>query len=292
MTDTFEQVADGVFAYHHDWADGLCAIVFGDDGAVAIDGGGDAADGETMAAFMRQHGREPTRLIYTHGHPDHVWGAAALGGGEVFSHELTPEVMRKQVPSWAQRWGVSQEEAAACVPWPTATFDQTMSWHLGGRTIRSIRTPGHSTDGTSYLIEDCRTLIAGDAIATGIVPALNDGDGRTLEMSHRLLLEKGDQIDVLVPGHGPVAHGDEVAACLRWGVSYLRGVRTRVKQQLVSGIEDQEALEASCSYAEFVGDRFDSELHHMPQRHATAVVKIISEERTRIPDHANTWDNI
>lgn len=292
MTDTFEQVADGVFAYHHDWADGLCAIVFGDDGAVAIDGGGDAADGETMAAFMRQHGREPTRLIYTHGHPDHVWGAAALGGGEVFSHELTPEVMRKQVPSWAQRWGVSQEEAAARVPWPTATFDQTMSWHLGGRTIRSIRTPGHSTDGTSYLIEDCRTLIAGDAIATGIVPALNDGDGRTLEMSHRLLLEKGDQIDVLVPGHGPVAHGDEVAACLRWGASYLRGVRTRVKQQLVSGIEDQEALEASCSYAEFVGDRFDSELHHMPQRHATAVVKIISEERTRIPDHANTWDNI
>jgi glyoxylase-like metal-dependent hydrolase (beta-lactamase superfamily II) len=292
MTDTFEQVADGVFAYHHDWADGLCAIVFGDDGAVAIDGGGDAADGETMAAFMRQHGREPTRLIYTHGHPDHVWGAAALGGGEVFSHELTPEVMRKQVPSWAQRWGVSQEEAAARVSWPTATFGQTMSWYLGGRTIRSIRTPGHSTDGTSYLIEDCRTLIAGDAIATGIVPALNDGDGRTLEMSHRLLLEKGDQIDVLVPGHGPVAHGDEVAACLRWGASYLRGVRTRVKQQLVSGIEDQEALEASCSYAEFVGDRFDSELHHMPQRHATAVVKIISEERTRIPDHANTWDNI
>jgi hypothetical protein len=110
-------------------------------------------------------------------------------------------------------------------------------------------------------------------------------------MSHRLLLEKGDQIDVLVPGHGPVARGDEVAACLRWGASYLRGVRRRVRQQLVSGIEDQDALVASCSYTEFVGERFDSESHHMPQRHATAVTKIISEERTRIPDHPNIWDS-
>ena len=284
MSDPFEEVADGVFAYHHDWAEGLCAIVLGDEGAVAIDGGGDRADGEAMAAFLRRQGREPTRLIYTHGHSDHVWGAGPLGGGEVFSHERTPALMRRQVPDWARGWKVSEAEAATRVPWPTATFDQVMRWHLGGRTIRSIRTPGHSIDGTSYLVEDAGVLIAGDAIATGIVPALNDGDGRTLEMSHRLLLEMTEEeISVLIPGHGPVVRDDAVADCLVWGAEYLRAVRQRLREQLMSGIEVEEALLASCPYDEFVGDRYDRERHSMLRRHEAAVTKMISEERTRIP---------
>ncbi len=283
MSSPFEQVADGVYAYRHDWADGLCALVIGEQSAVAIDGGGDPADGDAMAAFIRQQGREPDRLIYTHGHSDHVWGAMPLGGGEVFSHDLTPDLMRKQVPTWAAKWQTTEEEAARRVPWPTATFSQEMRWHLGGRTIRSIRTPGHSIDGTSYLVEETKTLIAGDAIATGIVPALNDGDGRTLEMAHRLLYEMADQIDVLIPGHGPVVRGDEVAECLLWGAGYLHGVRTRLREQLKEGIGDQHTLLSSCPYDEFVGDRFDRELHHMPNRHVAAVTKMISEERTRAP---------
>lgn len=283
MSDAFEEVADGVFAYHHDWAEGLCAIVLGDRCAVAIDGGGDIADGQAMAAFLRRHGREPTRLIYTHGHSDHVWGAGPLGGGEVFSHELTPDLMRQQLPAWAARWRVSQDEAAARVPWPTATFNGEMCWHLGGRTLRSIRTPGHSIDGTSYLVEDAQVLIAGDAIATGIVPALNDGDGRTLEMSHRLLLEMDDEISTLIPGHGPVVTGAAMTACLRWGAGYLRGVRQRLREQLMAGIVDEADLLASCSYEEFVADRFDPSRHRMTDRHEAAVAKMISEERTRIP---------
>jgi glyoxylase-like metal-dependent hydrolase (beta-lactamase superfamily II) len=167
-----------------------------------------------MAAYLRSRGHQPTRLILTHGHSDHVWGAPALGHGEVIAHELTPSVMRRQVPAWAQRWQVSAEEAATRVPWPTLTFSDEARVHLGHhRSLRLFRTPGHSVDGISILVEDCRVLIAGDCAATGIVPALGDGDGRTLEASLRMLADM--EIDVLVPGHGPVVHGADAKDWLR-----------------------------------------------------------------------------
>jgi len=285
----FEEVAAGVVVYRHSWADGTCALVFGDTGpggepaagAVAIDGGGDPADGEAMADFLRHRGHQPTRLIYTHGHSDHVWGARALGFGEVIAHELTPGVMRRQVPAWAQRWQVSAEEAAARVPWPTLTFSDEMRVHLGNRrSLRLLRTPGHSVDGISILVEDCRVLIAGDCAATGIVPALGDGDGRTLEASLRLLADM--DIDVLVPGHGPVVRGADVKDWLRWGADYLLGVRQRVRQQLARGLT-VEQIGPTVSYEEFVDHRLPRDQHGMPNRHAAAVAKILAEEQTRMP---------
>ncbi len=280
----FEEVADGVVVYHHDWADGTCALVFGDDSAAAIDGGGDAADGAAMADVMRRRGHAPMRLIYTHGHSDHVWGAAPLGEGEVIAHDLTPHVMAAQVPAWAKRWGVSEQAAAARVPWPTLTFSDELLVRLGrsdgGRRLRLLRTPGHSMDGVSVLVEDCRVLIAGDCAATGIVPALGDGDGRTLEASLRLLASM--DIDVLVPGHGPVVRGADVQDWLLWGADYLLRVRRRVREQLQAGLTDS-ALAGHVSFDEFVGTRLPRDAHGMEQRHAAAVAKIIAEERPRLP---------
>mgnify|MGYP002639899739 CR=1 FL=1 len=286
----FEEVAPGVVVYRHSWADGTCALVFADPdvsngdpraGAAAIDGGGDPADGEAMAAFLRRRGHEPSRLIFTHGHSDHVCGAAALGKGEVIAHDRTPDAMRRQVPAWAQRWQVSPAAAAARVPWPTLTFSDELRVHLSAhRSLRLLRTPGHSPDGISVLVEDCRVLIAGDCAATGIVPALGDGDGRTLEASLRMLA--GMDIDVLIPGHGPVVRGAAVADWLTWGANYLLGVRQRVREALGKGIA-LEQIATAVPYAEFVGDRLSADAHGMRNRHASAVAKIIEEEQTRIP---------
>lgn len=282
MTDRFEAIADGVYAYHHDWAEGNCALVFGPDGAAAVDGGGSLDDGRAMAAFLRARGHEPTRLVLTHGHADHVWGAAPLARGEVYAHDLTPGVMRAQLPAWAQRWQVDEAEAARRVTWPTATFSHELRLHLGGeRRLRLLRTPGHSADGISVLIEDARVLIAGDCAATGIVPALGEGDGRTLEASLRMLADM--ELDALIPGHGPVARGAEVGAWLRWGAEYLLGVRRRVRQLLVDGIAPAAAPD-EVPYAEFVGDRLPADRHGMPKRHRAAVEKIVAEEQTRLPE--------
>lgn len=188
--------------------------------------------------------------------------------------------MRRQVAAWARGWQVSEAEAAARVPWPTLTFVDELRVHLGGdRSLRLFRTPGHSADGVSILVEDCAVLVAGDCAATGIVPALGDGDGRTLEASLRLL--EGMDIEVLVPGHGPVVRGADVGDWLRWGADYLRGVRERVREQLRAGVPI-ERVAAAVPYAEFVGQRLSRQRHGMPSRHDAAVAKIIEEERPRL----------
>ena len=113
----------------------------------------------------------------------------------------------------------------------------------------------------------------------GLVRHLGDGDGRTLEASLRRL-ETMD-IDVLVPGHGPVVRGADVGDWLRWGADYLRGVRERVREQLRDTVPI-ERVAAAVPYAEFVGDRLSRQRHGMASRHDAAVAKIIEEERTRL----------
>jgi cyclase len=278
---SLEEVADGVFAYSHDWADGKCAVVFGADAAVAIDGGGREEDGEQMAALLRERGFEPERLVYTHGHSDHVWGASPLARGEVYAHELTPQVMRRHARDWARRWEVTEAEAAARVPWPTVTFSDELRLHLGaGRSLRLFRTPGHSIDGVSVLVEDCQVLIAGDCAVTGIVPALGDGDGRTLEATLHLLAEM--EIEVMIPGHGPVARGDPVRTWLRSGADYLLGVRRRVRELLLDGRPPQDVPD-EVAYEDFVDPRLPRDRLNMPQRHRASVEKITEEEQTRLP---------
>ena len=37
----------------------------------------------------------------------------------------------------------------------------------GKRTLQLLRTPGHSIDGISVMVEDCRVLVAGDCARIG-----------------------------------------------------------------------------------------------------------------------------
>ena len=272
----FAEVAFGVFSVEHQVVEGKNAIVFGDRGALAIDGGMYPEEGQAMAGFMRERGCEPVRLALTHGHGDHVLGAGPLAGGEVFAHALTDRVIRRQVPGWAERWGKSEEEVTAELVWPTITFDAGLRVDLGGRTIRFFPTPGHSEDGVSAWVEEERVLIGGDTVVTGIVPAIGDGDGRVLERSLRELAEM--EIAVLVAGHGPVLYGAEtIRNWLRWEAGYLAGVRQRVRGPLDAGSNAAKAVEAA-SFAECVGGRLPEDQHGMWKRHRNTVEKIVAEE--------------
>ena len=107
----FEEVAPGVFSVAHDFVEGKNAIVIGKRAALAVDGGNYAEEGAAMAAFIRNQGATPDRLALTHGHGDHILGAAPLAGGEVFAHANTPAVIGRQIPTWAKRWEVEPAEA-------------------------------------------------------------------------------------------------------------------------------------------------------------------------------------
>lgn len=270
------EIIPGVYTVDQAVAEGKNAIVVGRRAVWAIDAGTHAHEGQEMADFIRGLGRDADRLLYTHGHGDHALGSAAFRGAEVVAHELMPVECRRLLPLLAERAGKSVAEMAAQIAWPTITFSHELTLELGDRRLRLFPTPGHSQDGVSVLLEEEKLLIAGDAVVTGIVPAIGDGDSRILEQSLDRLAAL--DIEILVPGHGPVVYGREaVQDWLRWLPGYLRGVRAAVRAALDAGTPP-EAVADGIDYDRFIGDRLPKERHGMPTRHRNSVQKIVQEE--------------
>jgi cyclase len=272
--------APGIFSVEHSTAEGKNAVILGSQVALAVDCGKYPAEGQAMADFIRARGYTPDRVILTHGHDDHILGGQVFADGDVFAHTLTPAVIHRQLTILTQRTGQPYETFEAQALWPTITFSDELYINLGNLQLRLFPTPGHSEDGISLFIEDHRTLIAGDSVVTGIVPALWDGDSRVLESSLRKLALM--EIDVLIPGHGPVLHGAvKVRDWLLWLAGYLLDVRTLAQAALSANPDsDAETLADSAAYEQFIGDHLPAEKHNMPERHRTTVLHIIAEERS------------
>lgn len=275
----FTEVAPGIFSVDHRVVEGKNGIVFGTRAALAIDAGIDPEEGRAMADFIRARGSLPARLALTHGHGDQTLGAAAFSEAERFAHVATPEVVRRQLPGWAARTDKSLAQTEAETAWPTVTFSEELTLHLGGKTVRFFLTPGHSEDSVcAYVVEE-RVLFAGDTVVTGIVPAIGDGDSRRMERSLGRLADL--EIEVLVAGHGPVLNeAERIRDWLAWQAGYLAGVRRWVGERLAQG-QPVESLAEAAEFERFIGDRLPRDRHGMEKRHRDTVACIAREEQRR-----------
>ena len=274
-TPVFEEVAPGIYAVDHAVAEGKNALVNGPRAALAVDAGTYPAEGATMAEFVRARGYSVDRFALTHGHADYVLGSEAFAGCHVYASALTPQVMERGLPSWVDRWGVREEEYRQRLAWPTITFTDELAIDLGDLTVRMFPTPGHSEDGVSMYIPEHRALIAGDSVTTGVVPAIGDGDSRVLQRSLYRLMTL--DIDVLIPGHGPVLHGvSRVRDWIGWLASYLAGIRTAARGLTEAGASVEDAV-PRMTLEDHVGDRLPWDRHGMPKRHAATGEVIVRE---------------
>lgn len=275
----FTEVAPGVYSVDHRHVEGKNGIVLGERAALAIDAGNYADDGQAMADLIRAQGRRADRLAFTHGHGDHVLGSAAFRGGATFACVLTPSVMRQTLSKTAERTGVALAQLETQVAWPTVTFSGELCLDLGGKHVRLFPTPGHSPDSICAFVEEDRVLFGGDTVFSEIVPAIGDGNGLTLESTLWLLVDM--DVEVLVPGHGPVLYGaEDIRAWLVWLADYL----VRVRASVIDGLERGDtpaAVAEAAGYGLLVGDRLPADKHGMVDRHRGVVHKIVEEELGR-----------
>src|SRR3954453_20958490 len=89
------EVARGIFVHigktalmtaENDGATANVGFVIGESAVAVIDTGGSVREGQRLFGALRSRTDRPIRyVIYTHGHPDHVFGGAAfVGDGTVF----------------------------------------------------------------------------------------------------------------------------------------------------------------------------------------------------------------
>src|SRR5581483_8011405 len=158
-------------------------IVIGATGeSVVIDPGPDIAEHLARLVEAAQAHGKLTAILITHGHPDHVEGAARLR-----------EMTGAPVYAWSREGSPSADH--------TLADGATIS--VGGRVLRALHTPGHRFDHLCFLLEDARAVFAGDLVAGSgtVVIAPPEGDLLDYLTSLRRLLAL--DLRLILPAHGP-----------------------------------------------------------------------------------------
>lgn len=170
--------------------------------AVVIDPGGDLPDIERAIAEANV---SVDKIWLTHGHVDHVGGAAELSaklGVPIEGPHRDDQYLLDHVVDAARMFGI---EGVANVT-PDRWLEEGEQIEVGDLTFDVLHCPGHSPGSVAFINAAQRLAIVGDVLFAGSIGRtdLPGGDHHRLLRSIRdKLLPLDDDVTVL-SGHGPV----------------------------------------------------------------------------------------
>ncbi len=168
--------------------------------AILVDPGGDV---RRVLALCEPGGWRVVRIFCTHGHVDHVAGAAEarrLTGAPLQIH-AADEGWLEALPRQAEMFGFDPIES----PQIDHRHADGETFRLGALEARVVHTPGHSPGSSCLLFPEAKILFSGDTLFAGSV-GRTDLPGGDFEALHGSIKEKlfplGDDVR-FHPGHGP-----------------------------------------------------------------------------------------
>ena len=169
--------------------------------AVVIDPGGDV---DKIQAAIKQSNVSIEKIWLTHGHIDHVGGAADLRdalGVEIIGPHIADKFLLDNVVTSGARFGMTGVRDFA----PDRWLDDGDRVSIGELSFDILHCPGHSPGSVVFFSREMRFAIVGDVLFNGSVGRsdIPGGDHATLIKSITdKLLPLGDDVGFIC-GHGP-----------------------------------------------------------------------------------------
>ncbi|WP_439817165.1 MBL fold metallo-hydrolase [Zavarzinia sp. CC-PAN008] len=255
------EVAPGVFAYLQPdggWGWSNAGLIAAGEGALLVDTLFDRRLTEEMLATMRAAtpaARSIGTVVNTHANGDHTYGNGALPEAEIIAStasaremdEVPPALLdqfMKAAPNMGEAgaylsriFGAFQFEGLAPRA-PTRTFSHRLDLVLGDRRVDLIEVgPAHTHGDVLVMLPDDRVVFTGDILFAHSTPIMWAGPVANWIAACDLIL--GAEVDVIVPGHGPIADKAAVAAQR----AYLVYIRDEARKRYDAGLSWAEASE-------------------------------------------------
>lgn len=176
--------------------------------AAVVDPGGDVAD---ILAEIAARGLKVERILLTHGHIDHVGGAAALAtrlGVPIEGPQREEAFWLDALPEQCRMFGFPATPALV----PDRWLEDGDVVKVGGLVLDVLHTPGHTPGHVCYIHRPSKLAIVGDVLFAGSIGRTDFPRGDHAALIHSIrakLFALGDDY-AFIPGHGPMStFGDE-----------------------------------------------------------------------------------
>ena len=200
---------------------------------------------EKIAAAIARVSPKPVRFVLnTHWHGDHVGGNEKLGraGAVIVAHDNTRK--RLSTEQFLEMWRATVKPLPKA-GLPVVTFSRDTTFHLNGEEIRAFHVRRAHTDGDVIVYFAGSDVIhMGDVFWNRLYPLIDTGSGGTVDgmvaAVDRALALAGPKTRI-IPGHGPLATRDELAAYREM----LATIGSRIKAMIREGKKLEEIVEAN-----------------------------------------------
>jgi glyoxylase-like metal-dependent hydrolase (beta-lactamase superfamily II) len=221
------EVADGVWVRQSTWVWSNATVVRVDNGVVLVDPGIDGSELAQLADDVDMLGLPVVAGFSTHPHWDHLLWHPRFG--DVPRH-ATPAAARVATEA-RERAQAMAAESAPGIPLELVALVTPLPADGGPVPGTIVEHEAHAIGHAALLLADRGVLLAGDMLSDVLIPLLDarrPDQVSAYESALDLLGEAARHVDVVVPGHGAVAEGAEVAGRFAADRGYIDALRRGV----------------------------------------------------------------
>jgi len=233
---------------------GNVAVSAGEDGVFIIDDQIEPITAELVAAIAGISDQPIRFVINTHYHGDHVGGNEAIGGSGAVIVAHDNVYQRLSTEQFSNFFNETTDPWAAGAL-PVITFSDHMTLHLNAEAVTARHVANGHTDGDAIIHFPVSNVIhMGDIYFNGRYPFIDLDAGGTLQgmlAGVELGLSLANEDTRIIPGHGPLASAQDLAAYRDFLIQSRDAVQALIDQGKT--LEETIALKPTAQWDEALG---------------------------------------